>query len=333
MSNPGALNKNNIIIPRRYFIRQLGVIAALPLTDKLGKAVVEEIGDDNISLGYTVPQMSYHIFSKHINWMSFKEMAQLAKRIGFDGIDLTVRKGGLIEPEHVKTNLPIAVETIRKEGIDVKCLSTDLGEQDDQHTSDMLSTMKDLEITHFRMKNFHYHAEETYKQSQKRVFENFKKLAKRNEKYKIIGSYQNHSNYNGPGVAVQPYFGANLLDVYLILSEIESPYLGMQFDIDHATVEGAYSWKWAFDLIHPYLTSLHIKDHTFIKGVNGLECPQVPIGTGLVDYEGFADSVKKFQLKVPVTFYYGYDIGNKELGLDEAAMFRDLNFLKSILGA
>ena len=41
------------------------------------------------------------VFSKHFQWTDVSEAAALAKQIGFDGIDLTVRKAGHVLPENV----------------------------------------------------------------------------------------------------------------------------------------------------------------------------------------------------------------------------------------
>jgi L-ribulose-5-phosphate 3-epimerase len=46
-------------------------------------------------------RMKIAIFSKHLEFLEGDELAKGAKEIGFDGIDLAVRKGGHVEPERV----------------------------------------------------------------------------------------------------------------------------------------------------------------------------------------------------------------------------------------
>jgi len=58
-------------------------------------------------------------------------------------------------------------------------------------------------------------------------------LAALNKKYAIRGQYQNHSGAN---------FGSSIWDLWMVLKEIDSPWMGSQYDILHATVEGANSW-------------------------------------------------------------------------------------------
>ena len=50
------------------------------------------------------------IFSKHLQWASVNDAAAIARDIGFDGVDLTVRAGGHVLPDRVGIDLPAAVE-------------------------------------------------------------------------------------------------------------------------------------------------------------------------------------------------------------------------------
>src|ERR1700750_1100752 len=52
------------------------------------------------------------VFSKHLQWTSISDAASIARDIGFDGIDITVRAEGHVLPERVATDLPAAVEAV-----------------------------------------------------------------------------------------------------------------------------------------------------------------------------------------------------------------------------
>ena len=64
------------------------------------------------------------VFSKHFQWTDVKKASGIAKDIGFDGIDLTVRAGGRVLPERVESDLPTAVETVRRAGLEVPMITT-----------------------------------------------------------------------------------------------------------------------------------------------------------------------------------------------------------------
>jgi hypothetical protein len=59
------------------------------------------------------------IFSKHLQWTSVSDAAAIARDIGFDGVDLTVRAGGHVLPDRVEIDLPAAVEMVRRAGLQV----------------------------------------------------------------------------------------------------------------------------------------------------------------------------------------------------------------------
>ena len=64
-----------------------GVMASLP---KLGVAAKRD--------GTSTPRLPIVYFSKHLQWLDWEHMAGTAKELGFDGLDVTVRKGGHESP-------------------------------------------------------------------------------------------------------------------------------------------------------------------------------------------------------------------------------------------
>ena len=44
-------------------------------------------------------------FAKHLQWLSFDELAEFLTEHDLDGIEATVRKGGQVEPENVEPRL------------------------------------------------------------------------------------------------------------------------------------------------------------------------------------------------------------------------------------
>ena len=111
------------------------------------------------------------------------------------------------------------------------------------------------------------------------------KLAKLNEKYSISGEYQNHSGDYGSGI----YFGAPIWDLAAALKRINSPFLGSQYDIYHATVEGANTWPVGLKLISPYIRSIDIKDFYWSKKDGKWISETVPLGEGMVDFKSISD--------------------------------------------
>src|ERR1035437_6636398 len=70
-------------------------------------------------------------FSKPVPQLDWRAVAQSAKRAGFGGIDLTVRRGGHVLPERAAEDLPKAVAAIREEGLEVPMITAELISADD----------------------------------------------------------------------------------------------------------------------------------------------------------------------------------------------------------
>lgn len=271
------------------------------------------------------------IFSKHLQWLNYAEMAQVAAQIGFDGVDITVRPGGHVLPERVAEDLPKAVNAIKKAGMDVYMITTAITDADEPSTENILKTASSLGIQHYRMGWYNYNAQKNVEDSLKDIEAKLTKLAAINKKYSIYGEYQNHSG---------EYFGAPIWDLYTVLNRVKSPWLGSQYDILHATVEGANSWAIGLKLLKPYVKSIDIKDFQWTKKDNKWIAEIVPLGEGMVDYKSYLNALKQYGINVPISMHFEYPLGGAEHGattinIDRAevikAMQKDLNTFKAML--
>lgn len=191
------------------------------------------------------------IFSKHLHWLGFEDMAATARELGFDGVDLTVRPNGHVLPENVTKDLPKAVAAVRKAGLEVYTVTTAITEAGEASTENILASMRDLGIQQYRLNWFSYDEIASMEENLSRMKSKIEKIAALNEKYKIHGAYQNHAGSS---------FGASIWDLWHVLKEIDPKFLGCQFDVRHATVEGGNSWVNDFKIIQPYIKSHNIKD-------------------------------------------------------------------------
>src|SRR5690606_1751536 len=93
-------------LSRRNFIKQAAVAAAVLPTVSMNY--------DPDAVKKEEKALEVHIFSKSLHFLDHQRMAESAAKVGFDGVDLTVRPGGHVDPEKVSTDLPKAVEQIRR---------------------------------------------------------------------------------------------------------------------------------------------------------------------------------------------------------------------------
>jgi len=259
------------------------------------------------------------IFSKHLQWLDYKGMAMTAADIGFDSVDLTVRPEGHVLPERVEEDLPKAMEAVQKAGKNIYMITTSIIDADDPLSEKILKTASSLGIRHYRTGYGHYDEKKSVEESIRLIQGKLEKLAKLNEKYSISGEYQNHSGNYGSGV----YFGAPIWDLATVLKSINSPFLGSQYDIYHAIVEGANTWPVGLQLISPYIRSLDIKDFSWSKKDGKWSSATVPLGEGAVDFKTFFGLVKQLNISCPISVHYEYPIGGAEHGAKEITMKKE----------
>ena len=307
---------------RRRFIHQVAAgssLMALGLPDLLSKA------------GSADQIKGIHIFSKHLQFLDYNEMAKTAKELGFDGLDLTVRPGGHVKPEKVEEDLPRAAEAIKKQGLQLRMMTTAIKDPNDPLTEKILKTASKLGFTDYRTGYLSYDPNLPVEESLKRLQPSLRELAAMNKHYGIRGAYQNHS-----GLRV----GGPVWDLFLLLNEIDPEWLGIQYDIRHATAEGGTSWPIGYNLIKRLIHSLDIKDFMWARRDGAWKLQNMPLGEGMVEFDRFFNMLKKDEISVPISIHYEYplggaDHGHRELTMPVAeileSMKLDLHYLKKKL--
>lgn len=264
------------------------------------------------------------IFSKHLQFLNLPNMVEAAAEMGFDGVDLAVRPKGHVEPAQVAEQLPEAVAAFRKVGFKPSLMTCSVQDAENETDRNVLATAARMGFRYYRMNYFHYLKDKSIPESLAVAREKIKKLAGLNEKLRITGCYQNHAGN---------YIGSSVWELHYLLSATESGFLGTQFDIRHAVVEGGLNWPNALKLVQDRIATLAIKDFRWEK-VNGkwkvVDCP---VGEGMVDFTAFFKLLKSYNHDVPVSLHYEYDLGGANNGSPKitmepkavfAAMRRDL---------
>jgi len=273
-----------------------------------------------------------HIFTKCLQFLNYNEMAALVAKQGFDGADLAVRKGGQVLPENVETDLPKVVNALRKAGVDSKMIVTNINNSEDKFTRPILKSMADLGIKYYRMGYFDYDAGKSMPQNLDEIKRAFEKLEKVNREYGVSGNYQNHS-----GTRV----GGPVWDLYHLLKDCDPKFIGVQYDIRHAVVEGGESWPLGMKLLAPWIQTTDIKDFIWQKDENGKwKIVNVPLGEGMVDFKKYFELYQPMKIEAPISIHYEYDLGGAEHGDKtttmsmekiEAFLKADIIFLKDKL--
>ena len=326
---------------RRNFITRAvlsaaGISTGLNAMIKAGNNGIDVAEFPKIPETHVKEDFSISIFSKHLHWLNYGEMAMVAAEMGFDGVDLTVRPQGHVNPERVEEDLPKAMEAVKRAGKKIHMITTSINDADDPLTEKILKTASSLGICHYRMGWMYYDDAKPIEENISLIQHKMSKLAVLNEKYTISGEYQNNSGIDLAGI----YFGASIWDLFGVLKSINSRWLGSQYDIYHATVEGANAWPVGLKLISPYIRTLDIKDFQWLKKDGKWSSETVPLGEGMVDYKKYVGLLKQYNVSCPVSIHYEYPLGGAEQGAKTltmerkeviSAMRKDLTTLKRYL--
>ena len=134
-----------------------------------------------------------------------------------------------------------------------------------------LELLQNNGVGYYRMGYFDYDPVKT-------IMENLASIRKQliNLKRSIVnsefnGCYQNHS-----GTKV----GGPVWDLYWLVKGCDPDYIGVQYDIHHAVVEGGTSWPLGMELLAPWIRTNAIKDFYWKKENSGWKIKDVPLGEG-----------------------------------------------------
>ena len=271
------------------------------------------------------------VFSKHLQFLDYNQMAETAAEIGFDGVDLAVRPGGHVLPENVARDLPIAVKAIKSAGLKAPMMTTAITSASDFDSQAVLGIAANEGIKLYRMGYMEYDFEKGIDKTLDDKKFTIDKLVELNEFFGIIGNYQNHDGTN---------IGAAIWDLWTLFKNHDPDWIGVQYDIRHNIVEGARSWPVDLHLVSPYIHSLVIKDFKWGIVDGKWRIINTPIGEGMVDFPKFFNMLKDMKIGGPISMHFEYPLADKpieEMSPDEATkavsnyMKKDLEMLKKYL--
>ena len=270
-----------------------------------------------------------YFFSKHLQFLDYDEAADACAAAGVDGADLTVRPGGHVLPENVERDLPRAVKAFRDAGLRVEMMASGITDPDDPLTERVLQIASDNGIRFYRLGYYSYDPGLSITENLEKIKVKMSGLARLNEKYRIHGAYQNHAGTN---------FGSPVWDLWEVIRNMDPAYIGCQYDIRHATVEGSNAWPLGLKLLKDHIRCLVIKDFKWGEQDGKSLEVNVPVGEGVVDFKTYFKLVNDLGIKGPITLHLEYPMFPEEemtvAQKKERAiqlMRKDYNSLKSYL--
>jgi L-ribulose-5-phosphate 3-epimerase len=293
---------------RDFLVRSAALGVAVPFAlDAAAKTVATPLASS--------PKI--HIFSKHLQFLNYADMADAAKELGFDGLDVTVRPKGHVLPERVDDDLPKAVEAMKKVGFSPSLFCTAVEDATNPTDKHVLETAAKLGFKYYRMNWYKYSEQKTIPQALTEFSQKVAGLSQLNAKIGLVGCYQNHAGLMA---------GASMFEIWAMLQKADQEHMGAQYDIRHAKVEGGLSWQTGLNLIKPHIKTIVLKDATWQQKNGKTTLQSVPLGEGMVDFDTYFKIIKHNNIQVPVCLHLEYPLGGADQGANKITVDKKVVF-------
>jgi L-ribulose-5-phosphate 3-epimerase len=221
------------------------------------------------------------LFSGSVQGLEYSELPLIAKQLGFDGVDLTVRPGGHVEPRLSNVDLVRAIEEVRGPGLEAPVITTALTTAYDPTTLPVVAIAGHTQVNlfiagFFRAQNPGYLRD-------------------------IAGLISVASRY-GMATALHNYTGDDAgetsWDPVELVNGFDPKWASLFFDPIHARE------KWESELRRhlPRLRAVALKDFQMVEGV----AKPCPMGQGIVDWQKFFGILAQAKYYGPVSLHMNY---------------------------
>jgi sugar phosphate isomerase/epimerase len=196
------------------------------------------------------------IYTEQFQRLPIPKVCEVFKRIGANGLDLTVRPGGHIKPEDARKQLPVAVATAKEHGLRIMMLTTSITSPD-RNAESILATCQELGIRRIKMG---YYGGGEFGQLKKRLEDARRQLSavvKLAAKYEVLPCVHVHSGLTIP---------SNGFMLHQLLKDIPPDQIGAYLDSCHMTITGgAGGWRQAIELLSPWISLVALKNFQWHK--------------------------------------------------------------------
>jgi len=271
--------------------------------------------------------MKLCMFSKMIQELSVRDAAAAMKKIGFEGVDLTVRGNGHVLPENVKTGLPAAVQEIQDEGLVVGMLTTGITAADEPTAEDVFATAQECGIDRLKLGYWQYEGFGNLLKQVDEIRVALDGIETLSEKYGVVPCIHVHSG---------DFMSANAAVVYMMLQGRDPGLVGAYIDPGHMTVEGGRScWKMGIDILSAYIKIMAVKDFAWscqpqnVFDKKAWKHDLVPLDSGIVRWTEVIDLLRQIDFDGVITLHSEYHGLTVDQTLAQTAA--DLTYFKSLL--
>ncbi len=202
--------------------------------------------------------MEFVMFSKHLDMLglSLQKVGETMKDIGLDGIDLTVRPGGRIEPENVDNQLPKAVALLEQLGLSVGLLTTNITSIHSPYAEETFAAAAECGVPALKLGYWHYTNPKEFWTQFEWAQTKLTGLQSMALDYGVTANVHIHSG---------PYVSALAPVLYMLLDGMDPNGVGAYIDTGHMYIEGGFDgWRQGMIMLAPYINLVALKGYSFV---------------------------------------------------------------------
>jgi L-ribulose-5-phosphate 3-epimerase len=264
----------------------------------------------------TPPQVI--VFSQNLIQIEYPELGDIIKQIGFDGVDLTVRPGGHVEPRLANVDQVRAFEVMEGAGLSVPVITTAITTPMDRASVPVIAFAGMSHVPLFRPGTWPYNNTPNVMGRLAEVQRDLAGLVGIGRQYGTAAAFHNPTGDN---------VGAAIWDLQRVIEPFDPNSVGFYFDVCNAMAEGgAGGWETALRMALPRVKAVTIQDFTWAKQDGHWQMTKCPLGQGMVDFPKFFQMLAQANYKGPVTLEIGYPAKDMP-----SALTRDLQFARKQL--
>jgi L-ribulose-5-phosphate 3-epimerase len=251
------------------------------------------------------------LYSQVLSKVPYEELGGILQTFGVDGCDLSVQRGGHVNPQDSSVDMMRAVEAITGVGLDVPVISTAYTSLADPTIRNVIGISGEMGIPIFKSGHWKYPATGEIEARLAEVQRDISALA---SIARAVNMSVAISNLAGENV------GSSIWDTNMLIRGLDPRTVGYDFDIGSATAEGGLGgWNITLRLALPRLKMVTARDYAWSK--DGLVA--CPLGEGIVDWPKFFGILARAHFAGPISIQMDYQ-PKDELG----AIRKDVAFIR-----
>lgn len=273
--------------------------------------------------------MKTAVFTKSFQDWPLDKVCEAFASLGVDGLDLTVRPGGHIEPADAPTRLPEAARIAHEHGLELLLLTTAVTEANDE-AERLFAACAEVGVTRIKLGYFRYQPVGTLRRQLDELRPKVEAVAKLADRFEVRPCIHVHSG---------TYLPSHGTLLYLMLKGFRPDEVGAYVDMLHMVYEGGGAgWQQGLDLLAPWISLVAVKNFAYEPTTRGPQGQQrwqtrtVPLADGISPIGEYVATLRKLGYDGVYSLHSEYKGGHSFRDLDTAGCLaqtaEDLKFFR-----